>query len=464
MKFVIIGGISEYDVQVMAQVFFHHLPFEMVEEVPNHGLCLHVEICGTGEVTATLFDSGSMIAQNTATGAKPVALAIYRVLAEFTGYRPPWGLLTGIRPVKLISAMNSSGLGRKEAVSAMISRYLVDETRAELCADVAAVQARIMQASPQNSVSIYISVPFCPTICHYCSFSAYPVSKFGNRMEAYLAALLAEIAYLGEICRGRPVENIYIGGGTPTALDVKNFRILLEAIDRAFDTGKALEYTVEAGRPDTVCAEKLALMRDFGVGRISINPQTLKGETLRKIGRGHTVSEFHEAYNLAKSFGFEHINFDLILGLPDETLADIEATFSGICALNPNSVTIHNLAIKRASKFHTDIPQLQKQTDMLALSREFMGCAGLVPYYLYRQKNSPGNFENVGYSRPGFEGRYNIHMMEETRSVLAAGCGAITKLVDLEANRIERIVNLRDLDQYIQRVDEMIARKGDIFG
>jgi oxygen-independent coproporphyrinogen-3 oxidase len=234
LKFVIRGEISHNDVQVMAQVFFHHLPFELVEEVPNFGLCLAVERSGAGDIAATLYDSGDVIFRHEAkrsdeitkvgkNAARPVALAIYEVLSNFTGYRPPWGLLTGIRPAKLISAMYSRGFSREQAVSQMMAQYFVDEDRAALCADIAAAQGRIMATSVPNSVSIYISIAFCPTICDYCSFSAYPLAKFGNRMDAYMAALTKEIAHLGRISRNCYVENIYIGGGTPTALDYKNF-------------------------------------------------------------------------------------------------------------------------------------------------------------------------------------------------------------------------------------------------
>ncbi|MCL2236252.1 MAG: coproporphyrinogen dehydrogenase HemZ [Defluviitaleaceae bacterium] len=476
MKFVVSDNISHNDVQVMAQVFFHHVGFELVEDVPKEGLCLAVEKTDDGAVFAGLFRDGVMAhhahsppKEDGDTEAKPVASAIYRVLSEFTGYVPPWGLLTGIRPAKLITSALARGMTKEQASLDMMARYLVEPGKALLCADVAEAQGRLMTTSPEDSVSIYISIPFCPTICHYCSFSAYPVGKFGGRVGGYMTALIKEIDHLGQVTRNKFVENIYIGGGTPTALDASDLQLLLEAIHRNFNVEKTLEYTVEAGRPDTITTEKLLLMRRFGVTRLTINPQTLKQATLDKIGRAHTTGEFFKAYDAARSHGFDHINIDLILGLTDETAEDVNRTLQGITALEPNSVTVHTLAIKRASKLKEDLGNFDKTDytvleEMLYETSKAMKNAGLAPYYLYRQKNSPGNFENVGYSKPGFEGRYNIHMMEETRSVYAAGCGSISKLVNSSTGQIDRIVNIRDLDQYIGRIDEILAKKAVALG
>ena len=475
LKFLINGEISHNDVQVMAQVFFHHLPFVVVDEVCADGLCLAVEKNSCSAVTARLFDKGNEILAETSAPqaasereARPVAYAIYQVLSKFTGYIPPWGLLTGIRPAKLFTALFGEGMNRLQAINEIVEQYFVQPERAELCADVAARQVKLMATSAAGAISIYISIAFCPTRCNYCSFSAYPITKFGNREEAYVSALIREVTYLGKISKGKQIENIYIGGGTPTALNDKNFEKLLSAVQDNFDTQSVLEYTVEAGRPDTISREKLEIMRKYAVQRVSVNPQTLNDKTLEKIGRSHTVSDFFEAYKLTREYGFSHINIDLILGLEGEDAEDVKRTLAGIAALEPESVTIHSLAVKRASKLHYDavicaFEQVGMQEDMLELCNTYMSQAGLAPYYLYRQKNSPGNFENIGYSKPGMEGRYNIHMMEETRSVLAAGCGAITKLVCEKTGKIDRIMNIRDLDQYIARVDEMIVRKGDIY-
>jgi len=469
MKFVIFGEISHNDVQVMAQVFFHHLPFEVVEAVPDAGLCLMVKKSRAGNVTVTLFEAGETLerahiaASPGEREAVPIALGIYEVLSKFTGYKPPWGLLTGIRPAKIFTKLYNEGMSKRQAIFEVMKTYRVQLERARLCADVAATQGQVMKTSPEDAVSVYIGIAFCPTVCDYCSFSAYPMDKFGDRESAYVDALIKEIGQIERMSRFDYVENIYIGGGTPTALSDENFARILDAVKLNFDTERALEYTVEAGRPDTITPAKLALMKIYGVNRISINPQTLKDETLAKIGRAHTVDDFFKAYLFAREFGFKHINFDLILGLEGEDITDVENTLEGIVAMKPDSVTIHQLAVKRASKLHeqADTRSPDRQ-DMLELCSKYMEKAQLEPYYLYRQKNSPGNFENVGYAKKGYAGRYNIHMMEETRSVYAAGCGAVTKLVDQKTGKIERVTNLRDLDQYISRIDELIEKKGGL--
>ena len=372
-------------------------------------------------------------------------------------------MLTGIRPAKIASGLLGRGFSAEETQEELRSYYLVDAAKAKLCVDVVRAQIPIVAASPPNAISIYIGIPFCPSVCHYCSFSGYPAGRYRKQIGSYVAALIKEIEYLATACRDKHVENIYIGGGTPTVLGDEDFEQLLCAVAASFPVDNLLEYTIEAGRPDTITRQKLAIMKRHDVSRISINPQTLHDRTLEKIGRGHSVADFFKAYEMAQSEGFVNINVDLILGLPNETPEDVRGTLYGIAALGPKSCTIHTLAVKRASKFHevgmlthAEVAQMQ---EMLALSVEHMADLGLAPYYMYRQKNSCGNFENVGYAAPDFEGRYNIQMMEETHSIYAAGAGAVTKLVDVEQGRIERIFNLRNPVEYMEKVDEMIARK-----
>ena len=470
MKYIIGEDIAINDAQTMSQVFFQHEGFEEVLTLPKEGLCLRVEKRADEVVCATLFEDGEVVDASIVeemAGEKkalPTALAIYNVLSRHTGYRPPWGVLTGIRPAKLATALYSQGLDVDEVVSHLMETYLVREDKARLCAAAAIRQGCLMSTSLEEAVSIYINIPFCPTKCHYCSFAAYPMDKYKNRMEAYMEALVKEAKALAGLCKGMHIENIYIGGGTPTALDDASFERLLSVVADSFDMANVKEYTVEAGRPDTITPTKLELMRKYDVNRISINPQTLKSETLEKIGRKHSVADFFEAYNLALEYGFKNINIDLILGLEGEAVEDVEATFKGIMELNPKSITVHNLSIKRASKIKEELDvfeQTQNETieEMQAICKKYMDGAGLTPYYLYRQKNSLGNMENVGYARAGFEGRYNVHMMEENRPVYAVGCGAISKLVCLETGKIERIFNFKGLDEYIRDVDKMIERK-----
>ena len=463
MKFVIHGNLSHHDIQTMTQVFFHRIGFDVVNELPNDGLCLDIHNTGKA-VAARLYEDGEILQffkaridlSDTNGVCRATKLAIFTVLAMHTGHRPPWGLLTGIRPAKIAAKLFDAGLSDTQVQHRLKTYYLVEHSRAVLCTRVSRNQREIIKKSPEKAVSIYVSVPFCPSICHYCSFSAYPMDKYAKYADGYMAALVKELGQLGRKSRDDYVENIYIGGGTPTVLDDTNFERLLTTIADNFDAGKSLEYTVEAGRPDTITPAKLALMRKYGVSRISINPQTLNDATIEKIGRKHTATQFIYAYKMAQNLGFEHINIDLILGLPGETTNDVRRTLEGIAHLAPKSCTIHTLAVKRASRlnqetempFYAEISQLRA---MLDLSAHYMDTLGLSPYYMYRQKNSPGNFENVGYAAPGYMGRYNIRMMEETQTILAAGAGAVTKMVDIAQNRIQREFNLRNPVEYLQK-------------
>lgn len=474
ITFIVHGEIIHNDVQTMAQVFLPNTGFQLVETPPPSGLCLDVCNYG-GHVAARLFCDGVVVdSANIAIeggGAKvvnrAVKLAIHNLLSQHTGYKPPWGLLTGIRPAKIATTLFEQGQSAEAARRELMDFYMVEPRRAALCTQVATAQQSIINVAAER-VSIYIGVPFCPSICQYCSFSSYSRDKFGKYMADYVDALVKEIRYLGQAAKGKFVENIYIGGGTPTTLSDNDFEKMLTAVAEAFDTAACLEYSVEAGRPDTITAGKLALMQKYGVGRISINPQTLNDNTLVRIGRGHTVADFHAAYALAQDAGFRHINIDLILGLTGEGVQDVKHTLRGITTLAPNAVTIHTMTVKRASRLRQELEDFNPidvkiMEEMLTLANDYMVKAGLSPYYMYRQKNSLGNFENVGYSTPGFEGRYNVQIMEERQSVLAAGAGAVTKLVTAQGQglneRIKRIFNLRNPVDYIRQVDEMISRK-----
>ena len=472
ISFIIRGEIIHNDVQTMTQVFLPNTGFQLVDTPPSAGLCLDVRNDGV-RISAQLFDCGDVvdatdvtISGDTAKAVnRAVKLAIHNLLSRRTDYKPPWGLLTGIRPAKIATTLFEQGASVEDARRELMDFYMVEPRRAVLCTQVAAAQQGIINAA-ENNVSVYIGVPFCPSVCQYCSFSSYPRDKFGKYMADYVDALVKEICYLGQAAQSKFVENIYIGGGTPTALSDTDFEKMLAAIANALDTTTCLEYSVEAGRPDTITAEKLALMLQYNVGRISINPQTLNDDTLIRIGRGHTAADFYTAYELAQTAGFRHINIDLIIGLAGEGTQDVERTLQGIAALSPNAVTIHTMTVKRASRLRQELDDFQPidvatMEEMLALAADYMASAGLQPYYMYRQKNSLGNFENVGYSTVGYEGRYNVQIMEERQSVLAAGAGAVTKLVTSQGanERIKRIFNLRNPVDYIRRVDEMISRK-----
>ena len=399
---------------------------------------------------------------------RQVKLALYNLCKALTGMRPPWGSLTGIRPTRLLYEGIEDGMTLPEAVAYVQAAYDVTPEKARLLGEIAEMQSGIREA-PEDCFDLYIGIPFCRTRCAYCSFSAGEIGD-GRRVEPYVQALLREIALCRDMMReaGMRLRAGYIGGGTPTAIPCGDLARILDAAQAAFPG--AAEWTVEAGRPDTIDEEKLRMLKARGVGRISVNPQTFNDETLRRVGRAHTGRETVAAYELARSLWFDDINMDLIAALPGETVDDFMHTLDVIEGLAPDSVTVHSLAIKRSSRLHEQLTVAGGHTqvnaggaaEMIAAARARLTAAGYRPYYLYRQKYMAGNLENVGYARPGKACLYNIGNMEETVSVLALGAGAITKwLFDPKDRdlRIERAPNVRNIDEYIARVDEMVSRK-----
>lgn len=396
---------------------------------------------------------------------RQVKLCLYNLLKKCTGMQPPWGSLTGIRPTRLLYEAMEAGMTLGEAVRHVEAAYDVSPDRAALLGEIARMQDGIREARP-DQFDLYIGIPFCKTRCSYCSFSAGEIGD-GSRVGPYVDALLREI----ELCRrlmlekGMALRAGYVGGGTPTAIPCNDLERILAAAQEAFPA--AVEWTVEAGRPDTIDEEKLRMLKARDVGRISVNPQTFNDETLRRIGRAHTGEETLAAYALARRLGFDDINMDLIAALPGETVDDFRHTLDVVQSLQPDSVTVHSLAIKRSSRLHEQLTVsgghsqigAEGAGEMIALARERLTADGYRPYYLYRQKYMAGNLENVGYARPGKACLYNIGNMEETVSVLALGAGAISKWLFDRALRIERAPNVRNIDEYIARVDEMVDRK-----
>ena len=384
----------------------------------------------------------------------------FLLMREVTGVTPPWGSLTGIRPTRLMYELREKGVEGEAARRAMEDTFYVSPDKALLLSDILAMQRGLID-TPDDEYDLYIGIPFCTTRCAYCSFASGELGK-GTLVEPYLAALKREMALdaalMGEL--GLTIRAAYMGGGTPTALTAKQLDGLLREANRLYPGAR--EWTVEAGRPDTIDRDKLQALIDNGVERISVNPQTFSDETLRVIGRAHTAAQTIEAYGLARSMGFHHINMDLIAALPGENEEDFFRSLARTIQLAPESITVHTLAIKRSSRLHE---QGYAQVDAGTAERMVNGAwerlaeAGYAPYYLYRQKYMAGNLENVGYAKPGYACLYNIDNMEETTRILAQGAGAITKWLFPRERRIERSPNLRNIEQYIQRVDEMAARK-----
>ncbi len=393
---------------------------------------------------------------------------VYDILSQDTGKVLPWGTLTGIRPVKIAMGLLEEGESAEEIAAYMKQEYLVSDAKARLSARIAEREKRILaDIDYREGYSLYVGIPFCPTTCLYCSFTSYPLSRWQPRVDEYLDALEKELAYTAKAFAGRKLNTVYFGGGTPTTLSAEQLDRLLTFIEENFDFSYLREYTVEAGRPDSITEDKLCTLKKHGIGRISINPQTMNQKTLDLIGRRHTVEQIREAYRLARSLGFDDINMDLILGLPEETIDDVRRTMEEIEILAPDNMTVHSLAIKRAARLNILWEQyahmtMENSDETMAVAAGTAERLGLSPYYLYRQKNMAGNLENVGYAADGKEGIYNILIMEEKQSIAAVGAGATTKAVRPDG-RIERADNVKDIDLYLSRVDEMIERKRRLF-
>ncbi|MGN1180132.1 MAG: coproporphyrinogen dehydrogenase HemZ [Suilimivivens sp.] len=393
---------------------------------------------------------------------------IYVTLSEHTGKLLPWGTLTGIRPTKIPMTLLEEGKSEEEILEYMQETYLVSEKKGLLAIEIAKREKELLSTLHyKDGYSLYIGIPFCPTTCLYCSFTSYPIVSWKKRIEDYLTALEKEMEFTADIYRDRILDTVYIGGGTPTTLEAEELDRLLGKLKSIFDFSHVKEFTVEAGRADSITREKLAVLKKWGVTRISVNPQTMKEETLKLIGRQHTVEQVREAFWLARETGFDNINMDLILGLPGEEKEDVARTIAEVKKLAPDSLTVHSLAIKRASRLHqwieeNGITALNNTDETMEIAAAGAKELDMVPYYLYRQKNMSGNFENVGYAKKGKFGIYNILIMEEKQTIVALGAGSITKRV-FPDGRIERCDNVKDVGLYIEKIDEMIERKRRLF-
>ena len=394
-----------------------------------------------------------------------IKYALYQLLVKLTGRTLPWGNLTGIRPAKLAMGMIESGMKNTEAAQEMREKYLVSPQKTALAITIANREREILKdIDYENGYSLYIGIPFCPSICLYCSFSSYPLERWRKYVEAYLDALVKEIRAVSGMMKNRKLDTVYIGGGTPTTLEPDQLRRLLGAITEYFPCEELEEFTVEAGRPDSITLEKLQVIREFPVTRISVNPQTMNQETLDIIGRRHTVEQTKEAFRLARELGYDNINMDLIVGLPGEDIHMVERTLEQIRELAPDSITVHSLAVKRAARLNIFKEKYQEMSfennqEIMDLTMKTAYEMGMGPYYLYRQKNMKGNFENVGYAKVDKAGIYNILIMEEKQPIIALGAGGSSKLVFDHGQRIERVENVKDVSNYISRIDEMIERK-----
>lgn len=387
---------------------------------------------------------------------------LYRLLSEAYGKELPWGILTGVRPIKLFSKLAAKN-GAEAARRYFRETLYVSEEKTALAQLVRENQLAILSRSDRRSFSLYVSIPFCPTRCNYCSFVSQTVEKAKKLIEQYIPLLLSEIRYTAELAKELELrlESVYIGGGTPTTLSAEQLDVLLSEIESDFDLSACAEFTVEAGRPDTVTEEKLFALKKHQVTRISINPQTFSDDVLRHIGRRHDSQQTLDAFFLARKLGFDNINMDLIAGLTTDTPESFARTIDIVRRLDPESVTVHTLAVKRSARLSSaDAVTEQAYTRrMLAYAGEKLSEGGYEPYYLYRQSKMLSNLENIGWAKPGFFSPYNVYIMEETHSILACGAGAVTKLRDVDSDYLERIFNFKYPYEYISRFDEMLSRK-----
>lgn len=474
----------EYDIHSLVKSFFPREDVQIhVQDTFTEDTALRISVEFTDEIVSIcLMEQG----EEKESGASVINYAerketknrlkrqLYQLLCAYTEQTLPWGTLTGIRPAKIAMGLIEQGMSNVETAEYMRNTYLASKEKVALSVMIANRERYVLRnIDYKDGYSLYVGIPFCPSICLYCSFSSYPLERWRKRVDQYLDALCKELDYVADRFRDKKLNTVYIGGGTPTTLEPYQLDRLLTRIQSKFDTEHLQEFTVEAGRPDSITREKLQVLLDHGIDRISINPQTMNQKTLEIIGRRHTVDQVKEAFALARSMGFAHINMDLIVGLPGESYDDVEHTMKELEAMAPDSVTVHSLAIKRAARlslFKDKYEEMGLENNMQIMDMTARYCAemGLSPYYLYRQKNMAGNFENVGYAQPEKAGIYNILIMEEKQTIVACGAGASTKRVWNEQNpdgsyRIERCENIKDVALYIEKIDEMIQRKEELF-
>ncbi len=477
MKLCLINHTFQYELEKLIRIFF---PFEKIEfcneaSITDNSAITTIE---NGTAKAELYINGNHyshfydINEKTDNLEKEcelkLALSLYDCFIEATDYVPGWGILTGVRPAKLYSRMKKS-IGEEETVKYFKESLRVSDKKISLCKETVLGEDKITSLSKPNSYSLYISIPFCPTRCSYCSFVSHSVDKAKKLIPEYVGLLCKELTETAKIAKFKnlKLETVYIGGGTPTAISASELERIMETVNENFDLSDLREYTVEAGRPDTVTKEKLEVIKKWGATRISINPQTMKNSVLNAIGRKHTAEETVNAFNLAREIGFDNINMDLIAGLPTDTYDSFKNTVEQIVDLCPESVTVHSLSMKRSSNLNIskNLPETEMGKEaslMVDYARDRLSQNGIVPYYMYRQSKTVGNLENVGYAKKGYECLYNVYIMDETHTILANGASAVTKLREPYGDYIERIFNYKYPYEYIDRFNELISRKKGI--
>ncbi|MEF2920173.1 MAG: coproporphyrinogen dehydrogenase HemZ [Acutalibacteraceae bacterium] len=484
MKLYIINHTFHYEIENLTRVFFPNEKIEIVRDV-NINLdnvtapSIITQIVDTDIMVQLVLDdynkSRKVSAVCTQAEEEPseyqeriMAITLYKILVDYTGMTPPWGILTGVRPIKLFRKMTDE-YGVDYTKDYFKNKLLVSDEKIQLAEETEKNEQAVLRMSSDNSYSLYVSIPFCPTRCSYCSFVSQSVEKTKKLVEPYVDLLCKEIEYTANIVKNLnlKLETVYIGGGTPTTLNADQLSRLLSVINNNFPMEQCKEFTVEAGRPDTITKDKLQAILQGGADRISINPQTMNDEILTAIGRKHTAQQTIDAFKLAREVGFTHINMDLIVGLPDESFESFKNTLDIITNLDPESITVHTLSMKRSSNLTAQGMKLLKHnaeeaSKMHTYCKKVLSEKGLRPYYLYRQSRMVGNLENIGYSKQGNDGLYNVYIMDETHTILACGAGGVTKLKNSKTGQLERIFDYKYPYEYIDKFDEMLKRKDAI--
>ncbi|HEX2985866.1 MAG TPA: coproporphyrinogen dehydrogenase HemZ [Caproiciproducens sp.] len=481
MTLIIDGHSFQYEMENLCRIFYPYQKIIVTQKIVDDKIAVYTGmrvqagktvLCARLKTEAYYREYSDTLSFDDAANEKEqerrMAILLFRLLCECCGYTPKWGILTGVRPVKLLRMLTQK-MGEKEALEYFKSAYLVSDEKTGLCRETMLNEGKILKRSRPESFSLYISIPFCPSRCSYCSFISSSVEQTAKLIPSYLELLCKEIEHTGKIAAelGLRLESAYIGGGTPTTLSAEQLELLLKTVNACFDFSYCKEFTVEAGRPDTITQEKLVSLKNGGTSRISINPQTLNDRVLKTIGRRHTTQQTLSAFSLARKLDFQNINMDLIAGLPDDTEESFQSTLDQVIDLAPESITVHTLALKRSARMYQDENKpfnhdAEAVGRMLDYSDRLLLQSGYVPYYLYRQSRMVGNLENTGWAKPGFESPYNVYIMDETHTILACGAGASSKVKDPGSDRLERIFNFKYPYEYINRFEEMITRKDQV--
>lgn len=470
----------EYDITQLLLVFFNEIEFDKFDEISSNDYYLENELIDLNDeviVNNKLYKNNELIDENTVKRENKsdidlfirnyhkriIKFSIYKLISKYENPHSKWGILTGMRPVKVIHKYIDSGFSNEEIINILKKDYLMDNSKIKLILNIANRERNFIYPIDNNKISIYISIPFCMTRCTYCSFPSNIFHKKKNLIPEYLENLKYEITETLNKAydNGYEIDSVYIGGGTPSVLDESQLKELLSFINEIVDMRKVLEFTYEAGRPNTITKEKLKIMKDYNIDRICLNPQTLENSILEKINRDHNKEDIFEKYKLIKSFDFNSINMDLILGLPNQKIEDFINTIKSIKKLKPDNITVHSLAIKRGSHLSNkgyQFEDIRETENMMEYARKYLEDI-YNPYYMYRQKNIIGNLENIGFSLDKKESLYNIKIIEERHTIMAFGAGAVSKFAYPNSDRFDRVANSKGVEDYMKRIDEMIERK-----